>query len=43
VAAHRTRHTSITDIKAKTTQPNVLPFLLERLLCRLVTLHEPIN
>jgi hypothetical protein len=27
VAAHRTRHTSITDINAKTTQPNVLPFL----------------
>jgi hypothetical protein len=31
---------SITDIKAKTTQPIVLPFLLERLLCRLVTPDE---
>jgi hypothetical protein len=40
VAAHRTRHRSITDIKAQTTQPIVLPFLLERLLGRLVTLYE---
>jgi hypothetical protein len=31
---------SITDIKAQITQPIVLPFLLERLLSRLVTPDE---
>jgi hypothetical protein len=33
-------HRSITESKIQTTQTKVLPPLLERLLCRLVNLHE---